>query len=77
MMVESEVSANMQKYSSGKVQSQRNLKCDQTINKAKAEFFPPFTAKGSTAQMVPEVGNLMHVSKAALVPNSYERVKIV
>lgn len=49
MMVESEVSANMQKYSSGKVQSQRNLKCDQTINKAKAELFSPFTAKGSTA----------------------------
>lgn len=38
-------------------------------------MFSPFTAKGSTGQMLPEVGNLMHMSKAALVPNSYDSVK--
>lgn len=38
-------------------------------------MFSPFTAKGSTGQMLPEVGNFMHMSKAALVPNSYDSVK--
>lgn len=39
-------------------------------------MFSPFISKGSSGQIVPEVGNLMHMSKAALVPNSYESVKI-
>lgn len=38
-------------------------------------MFSPFTAKGSTGQMLPEVGNFMHMSKAALVPNSCDSVK--
>lgn len=38
-------------------------------------MFSPFTAKSSTGQMLPEVGNFMHMSKAALVPNSYDSVK--
>lgn len=35
----------------------------------------PFTAKGSTSQMIPEMGNFLHRSKAALVPNGYGSVK--
>lgn len=52
---------------------QRNLKCDKTIKQAKAESFHPLQPR---AQLVPEVGNLMCMSKTALVPNSYESVKI-
>lgn len=52
---------------------QRNLKCDKTIKQAKADSFHPLQPG---AQLVPEVGNLMCMSKTALVPNSYESVKI-
>lgn len=35
----------------------------------------PFTAKGSTSQMIPEMGNFTCTSKATLVPNGYDSVK--
>lgn len=35
----------------------------------------PFTAKGSTGQMIPEIGNFMYTTKATLVPNGYDSVK--
>lgn len=35
----------------------------------------PFTAKGSTGQMIPEMGNFMYTTKATLVPNGYDSVK--
>lgn len=38
-------------------------------------MFSPFTAKGSTGQMVPEVGNFMYFSKAALVPTVMKVLK--
>jgi len=79
---ESEVSASIQNYSSGKVfifstlsSHQRNFKLSQDYKTGKNRMSSPFTAKGSTGQMIPEMGNFMHRSKATLVLNGYDSVK--
>lgn len=47
----------------------------QDYKAGKSSMSSPFTAKGSTGQMIPEMGNFMHTSKATLVPYGYDSVK--
>lgn len=54
---------------------QRNFKMSQDYKAGKSSMSSPFTAKGSTGQMIPEMGNFMHTSKATLVPYGYDSVK--
>lgn len=80
--MESEVSATTQNCFSGKVlyfctqsSHQRNFKLSQEYKAGKSRPSSPITAKGSTSQMMPQMGNFTDMSKATLVPNGCYSVK--